>query len=485
MTGRFGSVRLKEQRIWLAWGAIAAGLLTLALVLVAHRHRFDWTLSLPQIPALPLMTGLVLAGVVFVLLPPLVQATARAALQSNRGLLALTLAVGVVLRLLMFTTEPALEDDQQRYLWEGALVAHGFSPYRIAPDDAKAADRATLLGKIAERSAPVLERVNHPALTTIYPPVAQAAFALAHLLSPFNLTAWRLLLLVADGVTLWLLLRLLADCGRTPLWSVLYWWNPLVIKEVFNSAHMEGVLIPLVVGAVLLSGRRRFMAASATLGLAIGVKVWPVLLVPLLLRPLAMEPRRTIGPLSVLAALCALWAWPILAGGLGPRSGFVAYAGDWQANSALLPALRDTLGQSLALVLPGIGAGQIARLILAACAVLIALWLSRDPWRTPRELVERVALFTLALLLLSPAQFPWYALWTLPFLPLAPRLGVSLLAVTMPLYYASFYFASIGQYEVFRDKVVWAVWLPIWLLLGCEAWRNWRNRRMERPSDSR
>lgn len=473
VTERSIATSLNERTIRLAWGAIAAGLLVLALVLVANRHRFDWALSLPQIPALPLMAGLVLAGVVFVLLLPLLSATDRAGQGSDRGLLALVVTVGMVLRLLMFTTEPALEDDQQRYLWEGALVVHGISPYRVAPNDAKAADRSTLLGKIAERSAPVLERVNHPSLTTIYPPVTQAAFAVAHLLSPFSLTAWRLVLLAADSVTLWLILRLLADCGRAPLWSALYWWNPLVIKEVFNSGHMEGVLIPFVVGAVLLSGRQRFLAASTTVGLAIGVKVWPVLLVPLLLRPLATQPRRAFGALSILAVLCALWAWPILAGGLGRRSGFVAYAGDWQANSALLPALRDTFGRWLSLtIVPGLGAGQIARLILAGSAALFALWLSRAPWRTPRQLVERVALLTLVLLLLSPAQFPWYALWTLPFLPLAPRLGVMALAVTMPLYYASFHFASIGRFEVFRDQIVWVVWLPIWGLLALEAWRK-------------
>lgn len=473
------------HRICAAWIAIGIGLITLASMLLFHRHRFDWSLELIAIPALPLMAGLVLAGVLFTLLLPLLRATDRTHLAANRTLLALVIAIGLLLRLMMLPTEPALEDDQQRYLWEGALAANGISPYRVAPDDGKAADRGSLLGKLAAQSGPVIERVNHPGLKSIYPPMAQAVFVLAYRISPFNLTAWRFVLLAADSLTLWLLLRLMADAGRSPLWISLYWWNPLVLKEVFNSGHMEGVLVPFLVLAVLLAARRRYTATSGALGLAIGVKIWPILLAPLLFRPLLAEPRRAIGPALMLVGLSAIWAWPIVAGGLDHRSGFVAYAGDWQANSALLPALRDVLG--LAMESAGwaaTNAGRIARLALAVMVGAVALWLGRTALRDTQDLIERVALLTLVLLLVSPAQFPWYALWTLPFLPFAPRLGVMALAVTMPIYYASFYFAAIGRYEVFRDRIVWIVWLPIWGLLILEAWRGRTKRRNQQSSQA-
>lgn len=466
-----------------AWIFIGAGLVAFALLLVLNRHRFDWSFPLAQIPALPLTAGLVLAGAVFLLLLPLVRAGELAGIGDRRWLLASIVLAGLVMRLLMFATEPALEDDQQRYLWEGALVAHGISPYRVAPDDAKAADRRTALGKLAERSGPVLERVNHPGLKTIYPPVAQGAFALAHVIAPFNLTGWRSVLLAADGATLWLLLLLVREARRSSHWVALYWWNPLVIKEVFNSGHMEGVLVPFVLLSVLLAVRRRFVAASGAMGLAIGVKLWPVLLAPLLLRPLLSRPREAAVPVLVLAVLSALWAWPVIAGGLDQRSGFVAYAESWQANSAVLPGLRDTVGVFLQrLGIGGLSAGQSARLILAATAAGIALWLARCAWRSGQELIERVALLTLALLLLSPAQFPWYALWAVSFLPFVPRPAVAMLAVTMPIYYASFYFSAVGRYEVFRDHVVWLVWLPVWGLLLFEAWRSRHRRRMERDT---
>jgi hypothetical protein len=47
----------------------------------------------------------------------------------------------------------------------------------------------------------------------------------------------------------------------------------------------------------------------------------------------------------------------------------------------------------------------------------------------------------------------------------------------MPIYYVSFHFSAIGQFEVFRDRIVWVVWLPIWLLALAEC-ADWLRRRL-------
>ncbi len=469
-----GGIDKVDERAAAAWLAIAAALLGLAGVLVVNRYRFDWALELADIPALPLMAGLVVAGIVFVALMPLLRATERSLAPPSRLLVAFIVAVGLFLRLMMFATEPALEDDQQRYLMEGALWANGISPYRVSPQDAKAADRGTLLGRIADQAGPVLERVNHPKLKTIYPPVAETAFALAYMIKPFSLTAWRFVLLVADCGTLAMLLLLLRDVGRPASWVALYWWNPLVIKEVFNSAHMEGVLALFVVATVFLAVRQRFLFASTALGLAVGVKIWPVLLAPLVLRPLFQRPKLLIGCAALIAAMCLLWAWPIVVGGLDERSGFVAYAQRWQANGALLPALRGLISN-----LPGMSvetASRAARLLLALTAGLVAILVAQRPIDGNNDLVQRAAVVTLVIALTSPAQFPWYMIWTLPFVVFAPRWGVVAMAVLLPIYYASFHFTAIDAYPVFRDRVVWAVWLPIWALLALETWREWQRQ---------
>ena len=473
-------------RLIALWALVGGALSGMAGVLLWFRHRFDWALELRDIPALPLMMGLIVAGLVFLCVLPLISRTAGTIDSGlQRRLLWLVVGVGLLLRLMMLPTEPALEDDQQRYLWEGALVANGLSPYAIAPADTWRAPAGSPLDRLAGAAGPVLERVNHPGLKTIYPPVAEAAFALAYLLEPFSLTAWRLVLLAADMATLGLLVRLLDAAGRPRLWVALYWWNPLVIKEVFNSAHMEGVLTPFVLLALLLAIRRRPLLATGVLGLGVGVKIWPLLLLPLILRPVLDRPRIVIGALAIMASMVALWALPILLGGLDARSGFRAYAADWQANSALLPALRGlsegllaTLGQ------PVSAAGMIARLALAITVGLVALAIVRTPLQGAADVMARAAIVTLALVLLSPAQFPWYAIWTIPFLPFAPRWGVMAMAVLLPIYYASFHFAALGRPEIFRGQVVWLIWAPIWLLLARDAWLAWRARRLSRRTSA-
>ena len=77
---------------------------------------------------------------------------------------------------------------------------------------------------------------------------------------------------------------------------------------------------------------------------------------------------------------------------------------------------------------------------------------------------------------MSPAQFPWYAVWFLPFAAIRPYWSLLAVTVVVPLYYVSFHFQAIGAYEVFRDRLVWLIWLPIWALMALEAWAERRGR---------
>ena len=192
---------------------------------------------------------------------------------------------------------------------------------------------------LASEAGVVLERVNHPQLRTIYPAVAQAAFALAHVIAPYELWAWKLICLVGDTAALGVLLLLLGAMGRSPLWALLFWWNPLILKEHANSAHMEALLVPLVLAAVWHAAKARPMVATLGLGLAAGIKVWPVLLAPLIWRQLWGRWWQIAGCAVGLAAMLSVWAAPVLVAGLDETSGFVAYVDRWQTNSALFPAL--------------------------------------------------------------------------------------------------------------------------------------------------
>jgi alpha-1,6-mannosyltransferase len=267
-----------------------------------------------------------------------------------------------------------------------------------------------------------------------------------------------------------LLLALLREVGRSPLWAATYWLNPLVMKEVVNSGHMEAVLLPFVLAALLFSIRQRHLLAITMVGLGSGTKVWPVILAPLVLRPLLWRPPVLAGAIALLCALLGAMAWFPYQAGINETSGIVAYASRWQTNSALFPAVEQILQRALgALSLDVEWAGRLTRALFAAIIAGVALALAWRPLRDGQDTMQRATLIVAAMVLLSPAQFPWYLLWVQPLLAFRPIQGLWAATVLTPIYYASFYFHASDTYWIFRDYIVWAIWIPIFGLLAAEA----------------
>jgi alpha-1,6-mannosyltransferase len=454
------------------WLALGIGLVGWAVALTLFSGRFGYNVEVIDMP-IPAMVGLLLgAGLCFagVLVPLLSRPVPPGALISERHLLVLIIAAGFAARAACFFSEPILEDDYQRYLWDGAVTARGINPYRHAPADVLEKGAAHPLVAIAAQAGVVLQRIGHSDLTTIYPPVAQAAFAIAHRLTPFSLTGWRGLLLLADLATLALLLRLLAEMGRPLVWVAIYWWNPLVIKQVFNAAHMDALLVPLLLTAVLFAQRRPLLATSA-IGLAVGVKFWPAMLLPLLWRAHVSSPRLLMKMIAVFVPFAALAVLPQILTGLDREAGVVAYATSWSRNSALFPVVEGAVS-----VVAGAERGPVwARIIIAATMLVAVARLAWSPLQSRNELIRRIVMAIGALLLLSPAQYPWYAVWISSFLALWPLYGFLLLPVTLSLYELYFYCAARDVTFIFSSYVVWLVWLPVWatlLLVDARAMRT-------------
>jgi alpha-1,6-mannosyltransferase len=463
-----------------SWGifGVLIALFGVGLTLVSRRFGYEYEVA--EMPVAWVVAGLVLAGAAYALfLPPLIRGSLAGEAAPTRPILVGIVAGGVAARLVLLASEPILEDDYQRYLWDGAVTANGNNPYAVSPEDALQLGEHTELGRFAREAATLVGRINHPELRTIYPPVAQAAFALAHLVRPWSLLAWRSVLLACDLATLLLILLLLRECGRSPLWSALYWWNPVVIKELFNSAHMDAVVLPFVLGALLLATRKRYVLAVTSLGLAAGAKIWPVVLLPLVIRPLSTKWQQLAPALGLFGAMMTLWAVPILLGGLDEHSGFVAYVSSWQTNSAHFPALERAIASALDFVgLPETHAGLLGRAVVAILLVCVVLAVNLKPLESSADLVNRACIIVAALVLLSPAQYPWYYVWFAPFLAFQPWLGFLVLTATIPLYYAFFHLSARQQAEMFEHVVVWIIWIPVWGTVVLDAVRR---RRGDRP----
>lgn len=386
---------------------------------------------------LAMALGLVCAALVFV-----VPRLTRDAKWSALGIIFI---VGLVARLIMFASTPVLEDDWHRYLWDGASVASGVDPYKFSPADAAPVDYLgeqvvwsedkdlARLQKLTLESARVHERVNYPYFKTIYPPIAQAGFALAHTIAPFQLNGWRTVLLGVDMISFALIAYALSLYGRSVLWAGLYWWNPVVLLESFNAGHMDTLIVPFLVGAMVLSRLGKLGWAVIALAGAAGVKFWPILLAPALVRPVLFKPVRLAGLALLFCGVTLLLVWPQLRYVFtDPDQGLVAYSEAWRRHAFLFSVMVDGIFSGLA------DPDRIARFVVAASAGLGALWFA---WRLPEDgqkLPEAMMAITLVLLFMSPTGYPWYQIWIAAFIPFAPRAGALALMLTAPLYYLRF-----------------------------------------------
>ena len=417
-----------------------AGLAGSVLVLVVLSSLFPYGAALEATPWAVYVAVSIAAGAIFLYLVSQLPAQDNA----RRVLLTIFL-VGLALRLAMFASLPVFEDDWHRYLWDGAAVAHGINPYAFppslaAPVDAFGAPRPisddpglARLQAMAAQAPEFHHRINHPYVSTIYPPLTQAAFGLAHWISPFSLSAWRFVLLLADIAAFWILLQLLREAGRPLIWSAVYWLNPLVITQVFGAGHMDGLLVPFLLAALWMGLTHRPGLAGTALAAAVGVKLWPVLLFPALAMRFWHDWRHLLRLSVVFSGLTLILLAPQALNTLRPSDGLVAYSTSWQTHALLFPLIRD-------LVFGLFDNGdELARLLVGGLVFLIAIVSAlKFNIRTGNGLVDAWVVTIGALLFLSPTGYPWYVVWVAPFLALIANRGLLLLSLTGPLYYLRF-----------------------------------------------
>ncbi len=447
------------------WGWALSGLILIVvhfgLFLLSSRFPYgEDVLNRPtvQVVGLLIIAGVVYLSAVWLLKQPFV---------ADMRWWVWVLAVGLVMRAVMLPSTPMMDNDYYRYLWDGAMVAHGHSPYAFAPQEIIAELAPEEIAELASRSAEVIERVNHPWLRSIYPPGAQAAFGVAHFIAPWQIVGLRIVWLVADAATLLLLVFLLRVTGSPPHFLLIYWWNPLLVKETYNTAHMDIFILPFVVGALLLAVLRHRIFSAVILGLAAAIKLWPVVLLPVLVRRKAVTLGSAISICGVVLSVAGLSTLPLFASEINPSSGLRAYASYWEMNDSVY-VLLHAVGVLVAPENPHTVARSVAAILLTGWVV----WLCRVPAKDGRDMCERALWVIAGLFLVSPTQFPWYWLWLLPLLTVTPSFALLVLTATLPLYYLRFPMQELGYTAWFDYGVVWLEFAPALALLAWKAFRS-------------
>ena len=463
--------RLRPNRLLYALAIILAGALCFVRWLTP---QLSATVLTAEHPVTALFLGLILAGLAWFSFILIIRKTTL----SGKALLGFTLFIGLALRVIFFDSTPVYENDYLRYLWDGSVTASGEDPYRFSPTEVFEA------GKAGARSVPDLTRlairsneadyitgdINSPNLTTIYPPAAQAIFTAAYWIAPYKAWGLKLVFLIVELLGFAALLAGLRARKLPLIWSAAYWLNPIIIFTTYNGVHMDVLLIAPMIAAVLWVGRHPFRA-GVMLSLAAAIKIWPLLLAPVLFRKWRHRPVLYAGIAALVGTLTLASLAPMLLS-IHSDSGLAAYSANWTNSSFLFPGIRDALGLITA------NPDRMARYLIAVLLTILSLWLGFMKPRESSPIPAHLMIISAAFVLLSPTGYPWYFIWFLMFLPLAlnhwSARGLALLTIGAALYFVRFKIGEAGHYDIYT-KILLPIEFGIPLLVL--AWDGLKAKR--------
>ena len=420
------------------------------------------------------------------------------------------IAFGLLFRFAVLPSQQIQEDDVYRYLWDGKVFAHGINPFKFAPEEInqyqsiKVQNPAYFLshyGKNDQNELAVLndlkwesdialrymERINHPDVPSIYPPLAQYVFRFSQQINPDSLFTLRIMFLAFDLMGMVFIILALRALNLNQNFSLVYFWSPLMIKETYNSTHLDIIGISCLCVSVYFLIRKRMVGSIFFLALSVLGKFYSAVLLPFYLQRswfLAQENRQrgaitlTLHLILFCTVITVLYL-PFIDIGGSVFEGLKTYSTHWQSNDSLfailLYVLKNILKLGMSTEIPIFGSSMIfaksimALVILGAVAYLIT---KQGPdTNSPKMWIRNIFMVIVLVFLVSPVQNPWYLCWTVPFLCIFHSRSLISLTGLIGLYYLDFYFdyQDTTQYSVL---VAWLEYTPFYIYLLWELTRS-------------
>jgi alpha-1,6-mannosyltransferase len=373
------------------------------------------------------MASLTLAGIVYLLAIREFFGTPTFA----RRVVVIGLVLAAVWHIEFLRVPAGADDDIHRYVWDGRLQRLGNNPYLVVPSDPAAKGLHT----------PETRNLNNPDLPSPYPPGALLFFRAVTAIQESTF-ALKIAFVVCEFAIVFVLLDVLRYNRQGTHLVLVYAWSPLLAIEVAGNGHIDivGTLLLLVSAAAL--GRRWRGTAAVGFGLAVAVKLLPIVLLPLYWK------RVRIRDAALAAAVVGLLYVPFLNHGRIPIGSLGTYVQNWRFNGPVFAMLDH------------VAPPQLLAGLAALVGLLTATWLrSTAPESSPDIFAWPMAVS----LLFAPAVFPWYLLWLLPFLRSPSTMPIIVWTVSSIPTYVMWHFRTLGR--------PWGP-LPVWVMLleyGCVA----------------
>jgi len=370
------------------WLLVLLGFLLIAIYLVAlklgdlrkHTVEFEWLFFL----------AFVIYGIAcFIAL--------RSEEIDRLTLYAIFLLTTVMQGILVFT-RPTLSDDMYRYVWDGRVQAQGISPYRYPPN----APELTSL-----RDSNIYPNINRKNVVTVYPPAAETAYFLLWRILPDNVHWFQVAMATGGLLAAILLVGLLKDLGYSPARALIFLWSPLLIFETAHAAHVDGLVVPFLVGAWWARVREKDVLTGFLLGVATAMKFYPALLFPFLWRPQDRKGRWMT--LLTFAATIILFYTPYLFSSGKLVLGYLPNYFQEKFNvSPFVSILNHTLNDFKQSVPNPLALFSIGILFV------MALWCVLHPAKDGENALRRCIMPIGIVTLFSQNLFSWYMVWLLP-----------------------------------------------------------------------
>jgi hypothetical protein len=287
-----------------------------------------------------------------------------------------------------------------RYIWDGKVQAYGISPYRYPPNAAELS---------ALQDNDIYPYINRKSVVTVYPPAAEAAYMLLWRIQPDNVHWFQAMMACGGLLAGILLMGLLRDLNRSPARALIFLWSPLLIFETAHAAHVDGLVLPFLVGAWWMRVRERDGLVGILLGVATAMKFYPALLLPFLWRP--QHPKgRWIMPLAFMLTMAGFYLPYVLVSG----SDVLGFLPDYFKETFNIGPLVSWSKN----VLWGLGWHSPNRITILALGVIAvcAFWAILNPAPDAETAIRRCILPIGVITLFSQNLFSWYMLWLLPLI---------------------------------------------------------------------
>jgi alpha-1,6-mannosyltransferase len=318
---------------------------------------------------------------------------------------------------------PGLDDDTHRYVWDARVQRLGYNPYIVVPGDPA----------LASLHTSETRTLNNPEVPSPYPAGAQLFFRAVTSIHE-SIFALKVAFVVCDLAIVFVLLDVLRCTRQAEHWVLAYAWHPLLATEVAGSGHVDivGVLL-LLVSAASLARHWRAVAAMS-FGLAVAVKLLPIVLLPLYWKRVRMRDA------ALAASVLGLLYVPFLNHGWIPIGSLGTYVQRFRFNDPVFATLERMM------------APQVVAGLAVLVGFLTAIWMRR---KSAEGSSDAFAWPMAASLLCAPVVYPWYLLWMLPFLRSTSTLSILVWTLSiLPTYY------------VWHLRTVGRPWLvPEWIVI--------------------